>query len=343
MAPRYANLFMGYLEKDLLEKSPHKPLAWFRYIDDVFIIWTHGRDELDDFLKLANDNAYGMIFEVSEDSVSESSVPFLDVKVILQGGKLHSDLYIKPTDKFQYLDFKSCHPHHQKANLPFALALRIRRICSNTTDFKDHCDKLATRLRSRGYKMGLIKDGIRKASGITRAEALTPSHQQQNQDRVIFSTTYNPMLPNIKERLHALEPILQASERCREVFQQPPIIAYRRNRSLNDIIVSRRLPPDTQVASQVHRIIDKTSNICEICGRSFKSGKGKMGHIALTHNKKKANDQQEKKPGFHKCNDKRCNLCNHNSKATFGSTINITATGQVFDIKQFMTCKSHLH
>ena len=66
-----------------------------------------------------------------------------------------------------------------------------------------------------------------------------------------------------------------------------------------------------------------------------------MGHIALTHNKKKANDQQEKKPGFHKCNDKRCNLCNHNSKATFGSTINITATGQVFDIKQFMTCKSH--
>ena len=62
-------------------------------------------------------------------SVSESSVPFLDVRVILKDGKLHSDLYIKPTDKFQYLDFTSCHPHHQKANLPYALALRIRRIC----------------------------------------------------------------------------------------------------------------------------------------------------------------------------------------------------------------------
>ena len=282
-----------------------------------------------------------MVFEVSDDSISETSIPFLDVKVILENGKLLSDLYIKPTDKFQYLDFRSCHPHHQKANLPYALALRIRRICSNTADFKDHCDKLSARLRSRGYKMGLIKDGIRKASGIPRAEALRPSHQQQQQDRVIFSTTYNPMLPNIKERLNALEPILDASERCRQVFKEPPIIAYRRNRSLNDIIVNRRLPPDTQVASQVNITIDKTSNICEICKRTFASGKGKMSHIALTH-RKKANQQQQQKPqGFHKCNDKRCHLCHHNINGTFGSTINITSTGQVFNIKQHMTCKSH--
>ena len=100
MAPRYANLFMGYLEKDLLEKSPYKPLAWFRYIDDVFIIWTHGREKLNDFLKLANENLYGMVFEVGDDSISENSIPFLDVKVILRNGKLYSDLYIKPTDKF---------------------------------------------------------------------------------------------------------------------------------------------------------------------------------------------------------------------------------------------------
>ena len=149
-------------------------------------------------MDFVNNNEYGMVFEVGDDGVSNRSVPFLDVRVILKDGKLHSDLYIKPTDKFQYLDFSSCHPHHQKANLPYALALRIRRICSNATDFKDHTDQLAKRLRSRGYKMGLIKGSIRKAAAVTRAEALTPSthQQQQNQDRVIFSTIYNPMLPN---------------------------------------------------------------------------------------------------------------------------------------------------
>ena len=272
--------------------------------------------------------------------VSESSVPFLDVRVILKDGKLHSDLYIKPTDKFQYLDFTSCHPHHQKANLPYALALRIRRICSDPEDFKDHCQKLAQRLRSRGYKMGLIKDGIRKATAVTREEALTPTTQpEQKRDRVIFSTTYNPMLPNIKQKLDALEPILQASDRCREVFREPPIIAYRRNRSLNDMIVSRRLPPGTLVTTTHTTTIDKNSNICEICQRSFASGKGKMSHVALTHRKKQQLQQQL--PGFHKCNNKLCKLCSIQQNGTFGANINITSTNQVHTIKQHMTCKSH--
>ena len=150
------------------------------------------------------------------------------------------------------------------------------------------------------------------------------------------------MLPNIKDKLDALEPILHASERCRAVFTQPPIIAYRRNRSLNDIIVSRRLPPDTPVANNINNTtIDRTSNICEICNRKFASGKGKMGHIALTHRKKSIEQQPpQHQPGFHKCNNKLCKLCHLDKKGTFTSSIKITATGQVHNIKQHMTCKS---
>ena len=28
-----------------------KPLVWFRYIDGVFFIWTHGQEKLDSFLE----------------------------------------------------------------------------------------------------------------------------------------------------------------------------------------------------------------------------------------------------------------------------------------------------
>ena len=198
MAPSYASLFMGYLEKDILLKAVHKPLVWFRYLDDIFFIWPHGEEKHAEFLEMANRNQYGMVFETSQESISNKSVPFLDIKVILKNGKIKTDLHQKPTDKHQYLNFSSSHPYKQKANLPYTLALRIRRICSDISDFHAHCDKLTKILRARGYKLGLIKDSIRKASAISRQDALLKL-EKQNEDHVIFITTYNPMLPNIKE------------------------------------------------------------------------------------------------------------------------------------------------
>ena len=34
-----------------LEKQSKKSLIWFRYIDDIFFIWTHGEQKLESFLK----------------------------------------------------------------------------------------------------------------------------------------------------------------------------------------------------------------------------------------------------------------------------------------------------
>ena len=40
MAPAYANIVMSFFESKLLTGSCNKPLVWFRYIDDIFAIWT---------------------------------------------------------------------------------------------------------------------------------------------------------------------------------------------------------------------------------------------------------------------------------------------------------------
>ena len=44
MAPCHANIFMAELEDNFLSGYPYKPLAYYRYIDDIFIIWSHGLD-----------------------------------------------------------------------------------------------------------------------------------------------------------------------------------------------------------------------------------------------------------------------------------------------------------
>jgi hypothetical protein len=50
MAPSYANIFMGKLEKLIIQSSPHKPLAWFRFIDDVDMKWSESEENLNRFL-----------------------------------------------------------------------------------------------------------------------------------------------------------------------------------------------------------------------------------------------------------------------------------------------------
>ena len=54
MAPNYANLFMDNFEQNLLhdysQKTGLSPLVWFRFIDDIFFIWTGNKDSLDHFI-----------------------------------------------------------------------------------------------------------------------------------------------------------------------------------------------------------------------------------------------------------------------------------------------------
>ena len=50
MAPSFANLFLGHFEANALENAPFHPHTYFRYIDDIFMIWTEGLDNLKIFI-----------------------------------------------------------------------------------------------------------------------------------------------------------------------------------------------------------------------------------------------------------------------------------------------------
>ena len=141
MAPSYANLLLAKYETDALSHAPHQPHTWWRFIDDIFMIWTHTEDELRTFITYLN-NIHPTIKFTS--SHSATSISFLDVKVSLdQFGKVETDLYTKPTDKHQYLLQSSCHPLHTKRAIPFGLALRLRRICSSDESFRLRANELS--------------------------------------------------------------------------------------------------------------------------------------------------------------------------------------------------------
>ena len=93
-APPYACLFMDKFETSFLETQQLQPLVWFRYIDDIFFIWTHGEEELKIFLKSLNEFDPSIKFTYES---NKESIAFLDIKVSLRNGKVFTDVYVKPT------------------------------------------------------------------------------------------------------------------------------------------------------------------------------------------------------------------------------------------------------
>ena len=93
--------------------------------------------------------------------------------VSVKDGSIETELYTKPTDKHQDLLVSSCHPQHTKRSIPFGLALRLRRICSNPDNYKLRTNELIDYLANRGYDKTFLKTQIQRASDILRTDALT--------------------------------------------------------------------------------------------------------------------------------------------------------------------------
>ena len=170
MAPAYANIFMGRLENQLLMSVTLKPFSWLRFIDDIDMKRTHGRDSLEDFLQRANSFHPTIKFTAE---VSNEEHIFLDTKSCLVDGRTVVDLYTKPTDTHQYLLPSSCHPKHCSKNIPYSLALRLRHICTDTATFALRSKELTDQLRNQDYQMKNITVAVDKASQLDRQALLS--------------------------------------------------------------------------------------------------------------------------------------------------------------------------
>ena len=118
MAPTYANIFMDKFQRkpifDYFIETGLSPLIWFRFID-IFFSWTSDKESFNNFTQIAQDfseksNMKSKI--TSHVNISQNSVNFLDVKVILGNGILKATLFAKLKDFHLYVSYNSCHPSH---------------------------------------------------------------------------------------------------------------------------------------------------------------------------------------------------------------------------------------
>jgi hypothetical protein len=121
-APGYANNLMGEFERLFVYLFHNQPTLWLRFIDDIFMIWNHGEDKLNEFIEYLNSCMETIKFTYE---CSKTAVSFLDTTVYIAGGKLETTLYSKPTDSHSYLRYNSAHPQRCKDSIPIWTILEI--------------------------------------------------------------------------------------------------------------------------------------------------------------------------------------------------------------------------
>ncbi len=246
------NFACTYMRKwdEQLMNSVDRPVFYKRFIDDGFGIWTKGVEALQQFVIVANSIHPNIKVELR---FSQSSIEFLDTLVILENGRVYTDLYVKPTDKRLYLRKSSCHPPSTKRSLAYGLGLRIRRICEKNVDYLRHRQDLKTQLRKRGYSGTYIEGQLRKVDRLDRSDLLRVKQKKSQEDRVPLVLTYSNLLPDIHAVVKRHMSVLHQSDKMRRVFTTPPLVAYRRDRNLCD----------TLVHGKTNKLVQPISYVCE--------------------------------------------------------------------------------
>ena len=135
MGPSYANLFVGFIENNFFSNyHGPKPGLYKRYIDDCFGATSSSREELNLCINSVHSfhPALKYTWEFSENPLGFSTFNFLSTTTVYPLAYITNQLILITT----------CYIRPLIHNIPFSQFLRLRRLCSDDTDFNNNCEKM---------------------------------------------------------------------------------------------------------------------------------------------------------------------------------------------------------
>ena len=112
----------------------------------------------------------------------------------------------------------------------------MKRICTEPEELDKNLRTLKSTLVSRGYNENHIDDQLEKVQNIERIATLDYKEKSNELQKIPFVTNFNKHNPNIREIIDKNWHLLQLDETTGKAFAQKPIIAYRRNKNLRDLL-----------------------------------------------------------------------------------------------------------
>ena len=357
-APSFAIIYMGSFEDEYVYTYHLQPRLFIRYIDDIFMLWQHGIDELEIFHEYLNTRVPTITFTKE---YSNKQVSFLDVMIININNRLETDLFSKPTDSHDYLLYSSSHPQRCKDSIPYSQFLRIRRLCSRMKDFEKNVLELSLHFLRREYPEDLILEAAILARQLDRNTLLqsVDKESKQDKDNIFLITTFHPSDHTLREIVHKNWDILGQSTHTEYIFKKKLVVGYKRPKNLRDTIVNAgipRLPGDEKVDPHFVPPVTRVASLTEMHTAEtnipprrqssitdfFKSAHGSTSAVLITNKplvimKAPRLGTDPRHRGFNHCSRKYCRYCPKLNKT---GTIKSTTTDITYNCMKNISCRS---
>lgn len=221
LSPFLAEIFMADFENKLLGNNPSlKPKVYFRYVDDCFLIFDNGLENVTEFLKIANNQHSNIKFtmEIEENNC----IPFLDIKVCKNviEEKLNFEIYRKPTHVDRYLDINSWHTYQQKLCQFYNLVFRLLNIPMSNLAYNNEKLYLKNVAILNGFNPKIIDD---LESKLNRKVDTTLLHIIDNKKHFVKITNFPIISKRIAKIFKSLnfKTVLCPDRKVRNLFPNP--------------------------------------------------------------------------------------------------------------------------
>ena len=195
LGPLLANIFLSFHETNWLKDCPFefKPLYYWHYVDDLFIVFK-SCDHILPFLNYLNSKHTNITFtyEVEKDKC----LPFLDVNILFSNGKFSTTVYRKPTLTGLFTNFESFIPITYKQGLINTLLFRYFNISSSYAIFHAEIEKFRQIMTKNGYPESFFDKVVR--SFLNKNFEKAPLHSIQIRKQII--KLFSPAYPHIQLR-----------------------------------------------------------------------------------------------------------------------------------------------
>lgn len=221
----YAIIFMIWFEDPLIreavDKGFMKEADYWRFIDDLILLWSGPRHALADLMEKMNHKLpeITLTWSSTPEEVLKGIFPqrneFMDLTIWKEKTKWEFKIAHKATAAFCYLHPKSCHP---KANYKGFIKAEVLRILTHSSSIDLARTELAffqNNLIKRGFHEQELLDTCEKLNWEDRHEALwqkRKAEQPKNMDKLFCTVPFSPYTAQIGKELK-IHTILEESSR----------------------------------------------------------------------------------------------------------------------------------